>query len=412
MRKLFTMIIAIASLQSTYAVVVTDTVSTGPQYANQVWYSLPNDEQGSSLKDNWDLAFEISGYTSAIFANTQKGILVYQSPYPVSQWAMVDTLGIEGATPLSNAETNWEEGALNTNPDNDLDLGWGDYDMNTHSVTGDSVYIIKLASGAWKKFKMNSLASSVYSFTWSDLDGQNEQTGTVTKSGFTGKNFGYFSLENNTSVDREPVSADWDITFTKYMTVILAPEPTPYGVTGVVLNKGVSAIKASGVNVTTVDYTNHTFQSEINTIGWEWKTFAGTWTVEDSLAFFVKRTNGDIWKVIFTGFGGSSTGNYIFSKELVYEASTGINDIDGVSALTVYPNPAHNQVSVVYNYDKADSKNAGLTIYDMSGRLVMQENFSMVNGFNQHIVDVSQLNGGIYMVSIPGTSKTQKLIIQ
>jgi hypothetical protein len=42
---------------------VTDTVAVGASYANHVWYSLANDEQGNAPKNNWDIAFDAGGLT-------------------------------------------------------------------------------------------------------------------------------------------------------------------------------------------------------------------------------------------------------------------------------------------------------------------------------------------------------------
>ena len=51
----------------------TVTVSTGSLNAEQRWYSLENGEAGTvQSKDNWDLGFEINGYSSTILGNTQK----------------------------------------------------------------------------------------------------------------------------------------------------------------------------------------------------------------------------------------------------------------------------------------------------------------------------------------------------
>lgn len=53
---------------SSKAQTIIDTVSVGAGYANQKWYSLQNDEQGTTQsKDNWDIAFEITGYSASIF---------------------------------------------------------------------------------------------------------------------------------------------------------------------------------------------------------------------------------------------------------------------------------------------------------------------------------------------------------
>lgn len=391
--------------------VVTDTVTTGTSYANQVWYSLPNDEQGNAPKDNWDIAFEATGYAASILANTQKGLAVYQSPYAVAQWSSVDTAGIDTWPALHNSDLTWDEGALNSNPDGNFDLGWGEYDMNTHVVTGDSIFVVKLVSGAWKKLRINSLANSTYSFTYADLDGNNEQTSTIAKGDYSGKNFAYYSLETNAALDREPSSTTWDITFTKYITTILAPAPTPYGVTGILLNKNITAIKASSINVNTVDYNNYTFQSDINTIGYDWKAFAGSWTIEDSLVYFVQRSNGDVWKLIMTGFSGSATGNYIFTKEQVASGNTGVNGVDDFKLLGIYPNPANNQFQLIYHTASAEKVSA-LTIYDLGGRVVKQQLLEPTIGVAQQTIDVSSLNKGIYLVGITGNTSVQKLIIE
>jgi len=193
------------------------------------------------------------------------------------------------------------------------------------------------------------------------------------------------------------------------MTVIYAPDPTPYGVTGVLLNKGVTGVKASGVDVATVDFNNYTFQTDINTIGYNWKNFAGSWTIEDSLVYFVKRSNGDIWKLVFTGFTGGASGNYIFSKEQVYTATTGIEETSGITTLGVFPNPATNLVNLVYQNDGSNN-NATVTISDLSGRVVTQQLFETTGGMNRSVLDVSALNRGIYILTLG--SNSSKLIIE
>lgn len=416
MKRIFTIASAIMLTGAAHAQTVTDTVVTGPSYANQVWYSLPNDEQGTAPKDNWDIAFEISGYTSSILANTQKGLEVFQTPYAAAAWATtLDTANMyTNWQALHNSDVAWQEGALNSHPDGNTDLGWGDYDMNSHAVTGDSIYLVKLMNGEYKKLKINSLTSGTYSFTWANIDGTSEQTATIAKSAYTGKNFAYFSLENNTALDNEPINTAWDFTFTKYITVLMAPNPTPYGVTGILLNKNATAIKAATVDVATVDYNDYIFQSEINTIGYNWKTFNSNtfqYVIEDSLAYFVERANGDVWKVIFTGFSGGTAGRYTFTKELVYTAPTvGIAE-NTIGAFTMYPNPARNQFNMVYTYEGAANSTV-LNIHDLSGREVMNTNIDVVSGLNQQRVDVSALSPDIYVVSLPAFNKVQKLIIE
>lgn len=400
---------------------VTDTVTVGAQYANQVWYSLPNGDVKSEPKDNWDIAFQISGIAASILANTQKGLAVYQSPYSVADWATVDTAGIIGWNALHNSDTSWDGGALNAYPDGNFDLGWGTYDLNTHYITGDSVYILKLANGgAWKKLKIDGLISGSYTFTWANIDGTNEQNGTVAKSNYTGKRFAYFSLVNNTSVDREPASNAWDLTFTKYIAPLYSQgELIPYGVTGILQNSNATAIKAYPVNdLSDNDYDNYLFQTHINVLGYDWKWYnsnTGGYEIEDSTVYFVKRGNGDIWKVTFLDFGGSITGDYVFNKELIYTNTVGIDDnkVNGLKTLGLYPNPAQNNIHVVYNFNGDAGQISNCQIRDAAGRIVEEKSLFFQPGMQQTSIDVSSLQPGVYLISFPTLGNTTtRFIVQ
>lgn len=414
MKQKLTLLAALLITFSNLFAQVTDTVSVGAGYVNQVWYSLPNDEQGSSPKDNWDLGFEIAGRTAAILANTQKGLAVYQSPYAVADWATLDTAGISTWPLLQNADSTWGIGALNAGITGGYDLGWGVYDIGTHEVAGDSIFVVKLANGNYKKLRIDTLNTTVYIFTFADLDGSNEHTRTFTLADFSGKSFGYYSLENDSALDREPLEANWDITFTKYMTIVPVPTPTLYGVTGVLANKNVKVAKAEGVDVNTVDDSSYTFSSRINTIGYDWKNFDGSqYVIEDSLAYFVERADSSVWKIVFTGFSGSTSGNYVFSKQQLNTViPTGIEQATAVSTLALYPNPAHNNLTVVYDYNSNNAQNTVVNIYDLSGKLVLSNNFNLTTGFNQHTINVSTLQQGMYIVAIPSLNVNQKLVIE
>ncbi len=423
MKKITTLsFLFLSAFSGLKAQAVKDSVITGANYANQIWYSFKNGEQGTQPKDNWDLAFEVTGISSSILANTQKGLTVYQTPYATSSWANIDTTGAAASWPkLHNSEESWSAGALNTAPDGNTDLGWGDYDVNTHVITGDSIFLVKLASGSWKKLKIDALSGGTYQFTWANVDGSDSTTASVAKSGYTGKNFAYYSLETKAALDREPATTAWDVTVTKFYG--LTPSqggPVLYSLTGVLQNKKVKAFKAYPVVDTTTAFDTTAFTTRINTLGADWKTFNnGTFAYEiaDSTVYFLKVANGDIWKVIFTGFSGSSAGKYLFTKELVQEATipttpTGIADAQ-FKTLGMYPNPAKGQFSLVYNYNGSELNNTTVNIFDLTGRIVAEQTIAVQQGINQNAVDISALQPGIYMVALPAFGgKAQRLIIQ
>ncbi len=78
--------------------------------------------------------------------------------------------------------------------------------------------------------------------------------------------------------------------------------------------------------------------------------------------------------------------------------TTGIasNKIYNLDALQVYPNPATSEFNIILDFETSDSSR--LTVTDVTGRVVMQENLE-ANELS-HWVSVSELPKGMYMISL------------
>jgi hypothetical protein len=387
-----------------------DTVSTGAGYANQVWYSLANDNQGSAPKTNWDIAFDVSPFGAAVLANTITGTTVWAyTAGDTADWATLDTAGLTTWPKHYNSDTSWALGAFNQGASSSFDMGWGMYSSITHYVTGDSLYVIKLANNTYRKLWIVQLANNTYQFRYATLDNSSDQTVSILKTNYTGKNFTYYSIQNNSALDREPLSADWDLLFSQYTAFI----PTPYTVTGVISNIGVTVAEAIPVNVNTVQWANYNFVTPINEIGYDWKVLnmsTFTFDITDSLVYFVKVQNGDIWKVIFTGFGGSANGNYIFTKELI--SLTGTIEQEQALFMELYPNPANTAATLTFA-TKANEETI-ITVTDLTGKTCYQSNQNGNAGLQQVTFDTQNWNAGMYIVTLQSAGKVQskKLIVQ
>lgn len=406
MKPIFTTIfIAITSMLS--AQVVSDIVTTGEGYTNQIWYSLANGEVGNAPKDNWDLAFEISGFTASIRYNEQKGMAVYASPYSIADWAAVDTTGMANNWDvLHDDPKSWERGAFNMYSSSDFDLGWGIYNVVTHVIAGDSIYVVKLANGDFKKLRIDNLATGTYNFTYADIDGQNEISAALVKSQFSGKNFGYYNLETNEVVDREPLSEDWDITFTKYIDLVGPDATTPYGVTGILQNYTAETAEATETPVDDAVWSDFSFSDEINVIGYDWKYFDFSlgYVFTENLSYFIMDQNGSVYQVVFTGFDGTTTGIYEFTVEEV--GTVGITEID-IYNLRAFPNPSQGE-NVNIHWDFGDFSQ--LRLIDLSGNLVLSQNISSQSHSAE--IPTSQLASGVYILQLQGASSfvNQKLV--
>jgi len=408
--------LSLACFSTVLVAQTTVTVTTGPSNAQQTWYSLQNGVVESRPLAEWDLAFEVTGITGSILANTAKGIAVYKTPFTLSQWAAIDTAGLAASWPAQhNSEINWSSGALNQRLNsNPFYLGWGTYNMVTHNIVGDTAFVIKLADGAWKKFRVDGFSSATnsFTFTWADLDGANLQSNTLSRIAFAGRNFGYVSLVNNTVFDREPANTTWDLLFTKYMAFVPFPVPSMYPVAGVVQNAGTEAQRVDGVTPAFSDWSAGTFSTEIDQIGYDWKSFnqqTFQWVYVTDRVHFVRDNGGNIWKLVFTNYGGGATGNMTFTQELM--SATSVQENGTTVGFSVYPNPVNNgQVQLVL---AGPESTMDLSIVDMGGRIVMQQRLNGLVDLAARTVDVSELATGLYTLRLQGatTSGSTRLLV-
>lgn len=396
---------------------VYDVVSIGSGYTNQSFYSLANGEVSNVTNTDWDLAFQITGFQATILVNGKNNVRLFRSGFDINSWSTItanDTIGVlNTGNELLNQDTSWWSGAFNITNDtaNQFDLGWGVYDFATHAVTGDSLYFIKLSNGVVKKLWIQSLANNVYNFAYADVDGSNEVNTSLNKQNFVGKNFGYFSFTTGNTIDREPNKYSWDLTFAQYMSTT----PITYKVSGVLSNDSVSAVRIYPVDPATASPWGSSFSYHINTIGYEWKSYdfnTNSWAIEDSNVYYVYARTGDLWKIVFTGFGGSATGSYEFYKEQV--SATGLSENGGKPALLgVYPNPSSGAFKIVSYIDQSNSANyAG--IYDVNGKLVRSIDLSKQTGLGEIEINTVGIPAGIYLVRlvVDSVSSTERVVIQ
>lgn len=401
-----------------------DSVSINPGYANHTWYSLENGTVSSASKTSWDLGFEISGFTASILVNHVKGVTLWSYPNgDTSAWNTIDTAGISSWSALYNSDTSWNVGAFNVNMEsnNAFDLGWGVYNMTTHHIVGDSLYILLDANGNYHKLWVESLASGTYTFKTADLDGNNETSHSLAKSSFVDKNFGYFDLATESTVDVEPLTSEWDLLFTQYAAII--PGYGGYPSTGVLLNKGVRAAAIYPIaepdsfdEVSTVN-----LQTAMNTIGYNWKSINMStfeWEIQDSLAYIIQKPNGDYWRVVFTGFGGSANGNYYFNKEKIETSSNpgdttnSVSEINGTpSLLKAYPNPSNGVFTLAYDFSNLSSSQ--LSLVDLNGKTIQNIRINN-NGLSTQQVTTNNLASGIYFLQLQSNEGVfvEKLMIK
>ena len=395
------------------------TLSIGQNYPNQAFYSLENGEVANEDNINWDLAFSATGLNSTFRINHAAGAKVWLYPNGgFDQWNSMDTNGLSSWPELINSTESWEMGALSqpADPTDQFDLGWGTYDIITHQVTGDRVFILQTRNGEYKKLFVESLASGTYHVKTANLDGSREENHDFVKGDFANRNFGYFDFDSGNTLDREPARSDWDLLFTKYGEEIqMGPGNTVvYGVSGVLANTDVETMKLYPLDdvYTVQDTFSGTFDASISAIGRSWKSFDRinmAWNIEDSTAFLVKTKDNAVWQVVFTGF--TSDGTYSFDQKKLSEGTTSVNEKVAGRVLNVFPNPANDLVQVAL--DLPQNQRVDFKLYSLQGQLV-QQHTETVGGFTTTSINVNSVPTGIYLLNIEGEhfSVTQRIVKQ
>jgi hypothetical protein len=380
----------------------TETVSMGGGYANDVYYSLANGIVKTEARNNWHIAFTTQIVDAAIWVNEGLGVELYVASTDTGNFGSIDTSGLSWIA-LHNSPAGWDEGAFNDGANGHPDYGWGVYNNITHNVFGTKVYVMKLENGVYKQIMIRSMRTNgEFTFKIADLDGSNEVIRTANKNSYSAKNFFYYDVLNDQFVDREPNTADWDMLFTRYVEE-LSPG-VYYPVSGVYINKDVSAAKAEGVDTATVDWNDYQRTDSITVIGSDWKIFNnGTfqWSMTDSLAYFVEGLDGQLYKLIFTDFGGSTTGDITFNKAIA--SAIGMEE-NALARTKIFPQPATDFLTLLVE------RETNVEIYSLTGALINE--LSIHPGENR--VPVADLTPGVYVLrlSAEGQASATRIVIQ
>ena len=407
--RLFFSIFSFLLVQSTFSQETTVNLSLGASYTSQVYYKLNTKTETTVAANSWDLAFfRASNYEHGIRVNDGIGIEVFEAANQATAWNTIDITNEAAWSKLYNSDTDRINGAF---MQGSATYGWGEYNTATHHITGTIIYVLKYTDGSYKKFICEDFYGgyTIKYASWNGSDWSEDESAVISNSNNSNNTYNYFSLQNDNEVIVEPAATDWDFVFTKYFTDV---STSKYNVTGVLSSDNITVATATG------DTTNNLSYSEaINTIGYNWKSLNATWTydVDSELKFYVKDKDEKIYKLYFTEFGGSSTGNLVFNFEDVTQ-TLGIEEIGESIAFGIYPNPVRSdkKINIVFDVNKVNKNENKIEIYNLSGQKVLATSITNSLGFYNKEINLSSLNSGIYMLKFTSGNyqKTKKIVIQ
>ena len=111
---------------------------------------------------------------------------------------------------------------------------------------------------------------------------------------------------------------------------------------------------------------------------------------------------------------GASTGSIFFdinNKVFTITAPVGINEVNSLSQLTTYPNPADNELLVYLGNNYHGQLN--ISLYSVNGQLVLSQTIAAKNATAQVALNVEQLPAGLYFLKAEtenGTAERKVMI--
>ncbi len=306
--------------------ILLDSLVMGADYANDIYYNLKNGDETVVPRNNWDIGFKTNVRSSSIIINSTSGINLWE--YPVedtTKWNTLDTAGLKNTWhALVSSDTTWSLSAFEANQKGHPDYGWGEYNSITHDVNGNSLFVIQLQDGSYKKIiiKKREASTNTYYFKYGNLDGSSTLEKTVKCSDYPKKNFVYYSMSLNKLVDREPDMDKWDLLLTRYIAMIpMGPgAPVPYPVVGFLQNEGVLVAKMSG-DTASNNYSASVFKTGMNTIGYNWKKQVSQtstdYIITPDTYYFIKTKDNSTVKLLFKKFESSPKSKVVFERKIL-----------------------------------------------------------------------------------------------
>ena len=407
MKNIFTLLLAILAFNILSA--QEDSVDMTGNYALDVYYSLENGDVQTVANAEWTVAFSTGAQTSQILINDGKGVELYKLSNSISDFATInasDTVGMSSWTKLHNNFEDWEHSAFEDGATGHPNYGWGQYTgAPLHDILGNKVFILKTLNNDYFKVMPVKQHHGEWTFRYATLDNSFDTTIVYQASDLQDRNFAFLNMDNNTILNREPSNTEWDLLFTKYYSIV-----ADYSVMGILANKGIEILQIDGQLNSSANYLGETFNDATNEIGYDWKTYnnsTSTFELVSNRTYFVKKLNGDIYKLYFTRYDGASTGKIVFNAEKA-GTSTAVNDIkENIKVISIFPNPTKDFAHIVF--DSNVNSDIEITVYNIVGKTVSSKTTKVTKGLNDIKLDVNNYYKGIYLVKIQYGNKTQTL---
>lgn len=275
--------------------VITSTVNMEPNYKWQIYFDLKtNSIVNKNLKTVWDIAFETTGDGYRVILNSSKAMYAANTGN-TNFLSVIDTTGFSNSKKFDVPSGYLDSTAI------------GDWRTTNKIYIIDRGYSETGAHQGFRKIQFQNVDANKYTIRFAELNGNGDTSIEISKDSIY--NFTFLSFTTKSTVIIEPPKADWDLVFTQYLEAL----PTPYLVTGVLLNRyGTSAVMDSlktFFQITYSDALNYSLSSKLTAIGYKWKKYdygTSSYIVYPQMNYIIKDSEGIYYKIHFIDFYDTS----------------------------------------------------------------------------------------------------------
>lgn len=143
-------------------------------------------------------------------------------------------------------------------------------------------------------------------------------------------------------------------------------------------------------------FSNNTQDYILNT--WQWVDCTKFGSV-DSVVFYLYSSD--------VGSFGMNTPGFFCIDNFTTDQSLGLAENSFKHGIDLFPNPASE--SAVLSFTNENAFAGSLTIYNAMGAMIKTETIDFSAGKNNHVIDIRNLNNGLYFAELVGENKKQSI---
>jgi len=110
---------------------------------------------------------------------------------------------------------------------------------------------------------------------------------------------------------------------------------------------------------------------------------------------------------LVTFSASNACGTETWQEEIEIEESTSIHQIEIFSEIGVFPNPNHGEF--ILSIDSKESRNVKITLYDVLGQRIMENDLEILTGKNQKRINLENAVAGAYLLVLRSEEQSQVL---